>query len=209
MLKAVDIYLEKRERRHYVGRLSKQGRYFIFEYDDAYRYSDNPLPFGPDIPLNKKKHSSLKLFPSFEDRIPLKANPAYKEYCRSVGISPEEQNPFILLARLGRRGPSSFIIAPVPENPSFSGEDLKQFRKSLNLSMREFAGLFDISEASIYRIENHKSRGKNILKQIKLYFDSPKVALEKIKHTGHKINDQKKKFVEAFLRSRLHKKNSL
>ena len=94
MYKAVDVYLEKRGTRHYVGRLSKSNRHFVFEYDEAYRYSDNPLPIGPDLPIDKKTHSSLKLFPSFEDRIPSKQNPAYKEYCQSVGISSSEKNLF-------------------------------------------------------------------------------------------------------------------
>ena len=207
MNKAVDIYLEKRGIRHYVGRLSKFNRNFVFEYNEAYRYSNNPLPFGPDLPIDKGKHLSKKLFPSFEDRIPSKQNPAYKEYCQSVGISPSEKNPFILLARLGRKGPSSFIITPVLENPSFSKEDLKRFRKELNLSMREFATLFDVSTASIYRIENNKISGKQILNKISMYYNFPKTALNNLHYTGHKINDQKRQFVENFFKKKLINKS--
>ena len=194
---------KKRGARHYVGRLRKSNRNFMFEYDEAYQYSDNPLPIGPDLPINKKTHSSLKLFPSFEDRIPSKQNPAYKEYCQSVGISPSEKNPFILLAKLGRKGPSSFIIAPVLESPSFSKEDLKRFRKELNLSLREFSDIFDVSTASLYRTENNKTSGKQILKKISVYYNFPKTALEKLQHTGHKINDQKRQFIEDFFRRNL------
>ena len=200
MYKAVDVYLEKQAARHYVGRLSQFRKNFVFEYDETYRYSDNPLSFGPDLPIDKKRHSSKKLFPSFEDRIPSKQNPAYEEYCQSVGISPDEKNPFVLLAKLGRKGPSSFIIAPVLESPSFSGEDLKRFRKRLNLSMREFADLFDISVASIYRIENNKMSGTQVLKEVSVYYNFPKTALNNLQYTGHKINDQKRQFVEEFFK---------
>lgn len=207
MYKAVKIYLEKREARHYVGRLSKSNGNFVFEYDEAYRYSNNPLPVGPDLPIDKKKHSSKKLFPSFEDRIPLKQNPAYKEYCQSVGISSSEKNPFVLLAKLGRKGPSSFIIAPVLESPSFLKGDLKRFRKKLSLSMREFATLFDVSTASIYRIENDKISGKQILNKISVYYNFPKTALNKLHYTGHRINDQKRQFVEEFFKRKLINKS--
>ena len=206
MYKAVDVYLERTSARQYVGRLKKAGGKFIFEYSETYQYSENALSFGPDLPINKKTHFSLKLFPSFADRIPSRENPAYEEYCRSAGISPSEKNPFVLLAKLGRKGPSSFILAPVFEEANFSREDLKQFRKDLNLSIREFAELFDVSSATVYRIENNKSSGKNVLKRIKIYFDFPEKALAKIEHTGHKINDEKKHFVQAFLKSKSQEK---
>lgn len=206
MYKAVDVYLERTSARQYVGRLKKAGGKFIFEYSETYQYSENALPFGPDLPINKKNHFSLKLFPSFVDRIPSRENPAYEEYCRSADISPSEKNPFVLLAKLGRKGPSSFILAPVFEEADFSREDLKQFRKDLNLSIREFSELFDVSSATVYRIENNKSSGKNVLKRIKIYFDSPEKALSKIEHTGHKINDEKRIFVQTFLKSKFQEK---
>lgn len=206
MYKAVDVYLERTSARQYVGRLSKIGGKFVFEYSEDYRYRGNAMPFGPDLPISKRKHFSLKLFPSFADRIPSRENPAYKEYCQSVGISPLEKNPFVLLIKLGRKGPCSFILAPVSEESDFSKEDLKQFRKDLNLSIREFAELFDVSSAAIYRIENNKSSGKNVLKRIKIYFNSPEKALAKIEHTGHKINDKKRSFVQIFLKSKFQEK---
>ncbi|MCY4512923.1 MAG: helix-turn-helix domain-containing protein, partial [Bdellovibrionales bacterium] len=199
-------YLERTSARQYVGQLSKIGGKFVFEYNETYQYSENALPFGPDLPISQRRHSSLKLFPSFADRIPSRENPAYEEYCRSVGISPSEKNLFILLVKLGRKGPSSFILAPVSEESDFSREDLKQFRKDLNLSIREFAELFDVSSATIYRIENNKSSGKSTLKRIKIYFDSPEKALEKIKHTGCKINDNKRSFIQTFLKSKFQEK---
>lgn len=204
MYKAVDVYLERKSSRQYVGRLKKIGKKFTFEYSEAYQYSKNAMSFGPDLPIDKREHFSLKLFPSFADRIPSRENPAYREYCQSVGISPSEKNPFVLLAKLGQKGPSSFFITPVFEESSFSSENLKRFREEeLKLSMEEFSKLFDVSIASVYRIENHKMSGKQILKKISVYRDSPQMALNKIRDTGHKINDQKRQFIEEFFRRNL------
>ena len=207
MYKAIDIYLEKKKTRQYVGRLQKEKGKFVFQYDESYLYIDNPIPMGPDLPLHQQKYISLKLFPSFVDRIPLKKNPAYKEYCRSVGISPSETNFLVLLATLGRKGPSSFICVPVIEGQVFSSEQLKQFRKDLKLSIREFSDLFDVSSATIYRIENSKTSGKDTLKRIQIYFQSPQTALNKIKITGVRINENKRNFVEDFFRSKLKEKS--
>ena len=203
MYKAVDVYLEKRKTRQYVGRLQKEKRNFVFRYDKDYLHIDNPIPLGPDLPVFQQKHSSLKLFPSFVDRIPSKQNPAYEEYCRSAGISASETNPLVLLATLGKKGPSSFICEPVIEEEIFSSGKLKRFRKDLKLSIREFSDLFDVSFSTIYRIENNKTSGKDSLKRIEVYFKSPQIALDKIKVTGVKLNQNKKDFVENFFKSQI------
>ena len=202
MVKAVNVYLERKKTRQYTGRLTKQKNKFVFEYDKNYRHSSYPIALGPDLPLKKKKHTSSELFPSFEDRIPSKKNPAYPEYCKSTGISPTEKDPLVLLSTIGKRGPSSFIFTPVFEKKDFSIEDLKKFRKELKLSIRDFATIFDVSSASIYRIENNKTSGKNVLKRIAEYYKHPQTALEKIKQTGFQINENKKQFVEDFLKSK-------
>ena len=204
-MKAVDLYLEGRKSRQYVGRLSKEKKSFVFRYDTTYMRGNSPLSVGPDLPAHTKEHRASKLFPSFEDRIPSKRNPAYKNYCCMVGISPFEKNPFVLLATLGRKGPSSFICAPVLEEQPFSNKDLKQFRKNLNLSIREFADVFDVSSSTVYKIENHKTTGRDTLKQLAIYYKSPKATLDKIKHTGHKIHERKQTFVENFFKKQLLK----
>ena len=203
MCKAIDVYLEKKTTRQYVGRLQKEKRNFFFQYDEAYLKTDHPIPMGPDLPLNKKRHTALKLFPTFVDRIPSKQNPAYEEYCHSVGIKPSETNPLVLLVKLGKKGPTSFICVPVIEDKTFSSEQLKQFRKELKLSIREFSDLFDMSSATVYRIENGKTSGKDSLKRIDVYFTSPQAALDKIKTTGVKINRNKRHYVENFFKSQV------
>ena len=197
----LDVYLEKEKARFYVGRLEKDNSQFVFNYDTKYMYSPKAADLGPDLPVCRKTHKSKKLFPSFEDRIPSKSNPAYKEYCKQTGISHYETNPFMLLASLGQKGPSSFIFTPVYKN--FGAEDLKQFRKMLNLTIREFAKLFDLSESSVFRIENYKTSGKQVLETIKIYSQSPEVALNKVKKNGVKINDKKREHAELILNKNL------
>ena len=198
---AVDVYLEKHKTRIYVGKLSKEGKYFVFTYNEAYRRGNHPVPLGPDLPLKKQTHRALALFPSLADKIPSKKNPAYKEYCQMAGISPLETNPFVLLAALGKKGPSSFVCVPVSKNTPFTAEDLKHFRKSLKLSLREFARVFDVSTASLYRVENKKTSGKNILKKIADYRHSPRLLKSKLQQTGSKIHEDKKTFIEKALKS--------
>ena len=205
MYKAVDIYLERKSTRQYVGRLQIEKRKFVFQYDKSYLKKSNPIPLGPDLPLQLDKLSSSNLFPSFADRIPSKKNPAYKEYCLSVGISPSEKDPLVLLSKLGQKGPSSFICTPVEDKQAFSTTDLKLFRKSLKLSIREFSDLFGVSSATIYRIENNKTSGKDTLKKLEVYYKSPQTTLAQIKITGNKINESKRLFIESFLKSKIIK----
>ena len=202
MSKAVNVYLEKRKTRQYVGQLRKEKGKFIFEYSRSYMLNKNPISLGPDLPAMKQKHTSSKIFVTFEDRIPSRQNPAYEDYCKSTGISPKEKNIFVLLTTIGRRGPSSFVFSRPPDEGLFSAEDLKNLRKNLNLSIREFALLFDASPAAVYRIENNKTSGKQVLKRIAVYAQYPKTALEKIKLTGVRIHERKRRFVEKFFQSK-------
>lgn len=202
MCKAIDVYLEKRKTRQYVGRLSKEKNNFVFEYNESYMKGVYPIALGPDLPLRKKKYSSLKLFPSFEDYIPSKRNPAYKEYCQMTGINPDEKDSMILLSAF-RKGPSSFVLEPVFEKKSFSGKDLKKLRQDLKLSIREFADVFNVSSTAVYRIENNKTSGKQILKEIKMYIEFPILALDKIRCTGSRIHEDKRLFIEDFFEKKM------
>ena len=203
---AIDFYLELKKSRRYVGRLTKEKGRFVFQYDKSYLESGGAIALGPDIPLSKDKKASLKLFPSLADRIPSKRNPAYVDYCKSAGIDPLETDPFLLLAKLGKKAPSSFICAPVKEN-TFSRGRLKQFRRELRLSIREFADLFSISSAAIYRIENNKTSGRDTLKKIAIYYKNPQTALAQMQITGDKINEQKRVFAENFFKLKMNKKS--
>ncbi len=203
-IEAVDVYFERRKTREYVGRLSKEGSNFVFNYDDGYAYGERSIPLGPDLPLSSKKFVSKNLFPSFEDRIPSRKNPAYQEYCRSVGIDPNEKDLIVLVATIGQRGPSSFVFAPSKKD-GVGREDVMRFRNDLKLSVREFSDLFDFSPATIHRIETKKTSGKDALKRLEVYYLFPEVALHEVKKNGFKINDNKRKFVEDILKTRMNK----
>ena len=197
-IEAVDVYLEKRKSREYVGQLSREKALFIFTYADLYLYKSKSIPLGPDLPLTKKKFVSDILFPSFEDRIPSNKNPAYPEYCSMVGIDPNEQDLLILVATLGQKGPSSFIFAPAPVI-TITGEDITNFRQNLKLTIREFAELFDFSPATISKIEKNVTLGKDSLKRLELYYYFPEAAIYTVMKNRFKVKDQKIKYVEQFL----------
>ncbi|MBI5345800.1 MAG: HipA N-terminal domain-containing protein [Chlamydiae bacterium] len=173
---AVDVFLEKYKTRIFVGTLKKEKNQFLFIYDDRYLRTQNIIPLGPELPLTKKEFRSDVLFPSFEDRIPSRQNPAYPEYCKAMGINTKENNPLILLSTIGKRGPSSFVFEPHFER-SFSVQDLIEFRKALGLTTREFAEIFEIPQASLNALERNRSSGKDLLKRLELIIKFPDVAL--------------------------------
>lgn len=182
-IRSVVVYLERRKSKELVGFLQQRThegkQQYEFIYDDHYLQRKNAIPLGPEFPLTKKNFSSKKLFPTFEDRIPSKENPAYPEYCRAAGISPAEGNPFILLTTIGRKGPSSFVF-----EPSFPKEEnaleISRFRQNLGLTIREFATAFDISPATVQKLEREKNSGSEAAKRLSIYLKFPKVALHEI-----------------------------
>ena len=198
---AVDVYLERRKSREYVGRLTRvrtEGKAsFDFEYNEAYLLKSNSIPLGPEFPLTKRLFHSKKLFPSFEDRIPSRENPAYPEYCRSEGISPDETDPIALLATIGRRGPSSFMYEPARID-SRAQTGLASFRKELSMTIREFAAAFDTSTATVQKLEIGKGSGKELLKRLEIYMRFPEVALYELKKNGARLHDSR--YQEAFRR---------
>lgn len=199
---AVDVYLEKRRSRVYVGRLLRDDKKYIFTYDDAYLHKDRAIPLGPDLPLTKQRFTQSSLFETFLDRIPSKKNPAYGEYSRMVGIAPDETDFIVLLATLGHRGPSSFIFTPVFEALE-TYQDVIDFRRELNLSVREFSQLFDVSTKTIMRIEQNSTLGKEAMKRLSIYCRFPEVALDEVKKNRYKLSEEKAQEVEAILAERL------
>lgn len=194
----VEVYLERRKTRELVGVLSREKKTYIFKYHLPYVYGKSSIPLGPDLQLTEKEYKSKKLFPSFEDRIPSRRNAAYEEYCSIVGISSDEDDELVLVATLGQKGPSSFIFAPSYDD-DFSGDDLYSFRRKLDLSLREFGDIFDISPATLTRIENHKSSGREVLKRVEIYKKFPDVALFELKKNGHKIKEDKRERLNEIL----------
>jgi len=181
------IFHELRKRRVYVGSLiyDKKNDVYQLEYDKNYVSSKNAIPIGPDLDLFKTIHISKKgkLFPVFLDRVPEKSNPAYKDYCLSQGIFPNEQNLIILLGSIGTRGASSFIFEPVYKT-HFIAADLIKMREELQVTQYDLAVAFDINRATLQRIEAGIGSDKNTLKLLQIYFVFPDVALWQLSQTG-------------------------
>lgn len=198
---AVDVFIDKRKSRVFVGRLSKTKQTneapagYKFEYDAKYLYSTYPVSIGPELPLTQKVFFSNEMFESFADRIPSKDNPAYADYCMKFGIAPEEKDWFVLVSTIGSRGPSSFIFEPVPPEAHASGKEIKKYRKELGLTIREFCLLFDLSPFTLQKIEVQKQTGREILKRLTIYIHFPKVAMYEIKRNGRKIHSNSLKKV--------------
>lgn len=185
------IFHEGRKRRVFVGELiynEEKDKYELI-YDKQYARSKNAIPISPDLNLFKLHHQSAKgkLFPSFSDRIPERSNPAYKDYCKAQGISLNEKNPIILLGTIGKRGPSSFIFEPVYPN-EFDPANIIQLRELLQITQHDLAQAFDISKATLQRIESGASQDMNTLKRIQILFKFPEVALWQLKQTGSYVH---------------------
>ncbi|MES2199252.1 MAG: HipA N-terminal domain-containing protein [Chlamydiota bacterium] len=173
----IDIFLEKRKTRLHVGILKKINNKIIFTYDEHYFTAKNIIPLGPEFPLTQKQFESEHLFSSLEDRIPSKQNPAYPEYCQSMGVDLSECDPLILLSTIGKKGPSSFIFSPIFER-TIEPKNLIKFRESLGLTTREFAKVFEFSQASLNALERGRTSGKDILKRLEILLKFPIVALD-------------------------------
>jgi HipA-like protein len=184
----INVYLENRKTRTFVGQLTKIKTCFIFKYSKKYLYQETAISLGPEFPLTKVEFLSRKMFPSFLDRIPSKENPAYEDYCNLFGINTDESNLFVLLATIGRKGPSSFIFEPLIIEDKFTSESLKLFRKKMKLSTRNFALLFDVSPTVINKIECGHNSGEELLKRFEIYFKFPEIALFEIEKNRELIN---------------------
>src|SRR3990167_71791 len=181
------IFHEGRARRIEVAELSydlKKDKY-VLTYNERYTKLKNAIALGPTLSLFHLRHYSEKgkMFPIFLDRIPDRQNPAYADYCRSQNISIDEKNPLILLGTIGRRGPSTFIFEAV-YTTSFSPADITQFREQLNITQYDFSSAFDISRATLQRIEAGKSFDLSMLKRIEILLSFSEVALWQLKQTG-------------------------
>ena len=174
----IDIYLEFRKTRRHVGQLKKlntKDKFYVFTYDINYMDQPSSIELGPDLPLTRRVYKSKTIFKSIEDRIPSKDNPAYIEYCEDAGINPTEKDKIILLATIGRRGPSSFVFEPIYKE-LVSQADRSSFRRQLGLTIREFSSAFDFSTKTVQKIEKGDSVARDSQKRFDTYILFPEVA---------------------------------
>jgi len=188
----LEIYNETFKRRTLVGLLSfdEQEQCYTFRYEMDFMTSKQAIPLGVELPLLKQTYETEdeEIFPTFADRIPPRTNPAYPEYCESQGITADETNPIILLGTIGRRGPSSFVFEAVFLPEKSVAEELKAFRKRLDISRWEFAEAFGMQEQSIARIETGASHDRTAYKLVELYLTVPEAALWQLELTGKKVH---------------------
>ena len=184
---SVDIYIENRKTRTFAGRLTRFESGFRFEYDNKYLHEKTAISFGPDLPLTRRMFESETLFESLKDRIPSKQNPAYKDYCDHFDIDVNESDELILLSTIGSKGASNFVLEPVYEN-NFNVGVLSKYRKKLQLTVRNFAALFDFAPYTISKIEKNHTSGRDILKRLEIYINFPEVALFEIKRNKAKVH---------------------
>lgn len=183
----------------FVGTLYRQEGQFYFEYDKHYRCLKSAVALGPEFELWKERFSSKEIFPSLADRIPSKQNPAYKDYCKQWGISADETDPLVLLTTIGRRGPSTFVFEPALDE--YTAEKVKSFRKKLNLNQREFALFFDITQATLSKLEQGKSSHLTIMHFIQLCEEVPNALTWLLEFRGQFIHDDKRANIERSIGS--------
>ncbi len=198
----VQVFLEGKTNRQFVGILKKIKDTFSFDYDEKYLMAKEVIPLGPEMPLTKRSFHSKTLFVPFADRIPSRQNPAYEDYCRATGISLEEIDPIILLTTIAHKGPSSFIFEPLFED-HLKSEEFREFRKMLGLTVKEFSACFEFSPAAITRIELGQSSGREILKRAEIYVRYPEVALDQIKRHGGILHTRKRLHIESLLNKKI------
>ncbi len=201
----LEVYSETRRSRIFVGLLSfdSNTEIYTFEYDRSY-LKHKAVPIGPDVPLRKRTHQSKKnkIFASFDDRIPSRENPAFGEYCESVGIDPNEQSKVVLLGTIGKRGPSTFIFEPLYlEEPI--DVMLVNFRKQLDLTLREFSLIFDLNYPTVSKIETRKSHDRNTANLVRIYMTIPQAALWRVELNSRKVHSQLAQRLIEFFRARM------
>ncbi|MBL6991577.1 MAG: HipA N-terminal domain-containing protein [Bacteriovoracaceae bacterium] len=201
------VYIEKRATRNSVGVLYINKDHYMFEYSKEYAYSKSAIPVGPDLSLEKRTHKSKVLFPSFQDRIPSKSNPAYKKYCKKFNIDENEKDQLLLLATIGKKGPSSFVFE-IYNNKEYTSMDYLLFRKDLKMTIRDFSTVFSVPLSTVQSIEKNRSLGKEALKRIEIYDSFPKLAIRELNKNRPLIHSNKYKKILEILESRLEFKNS-
>lgn len=190
-IKGVKVYLERYTRRIPVGELKQENNKYVFTYYNNYLTYRYAIPVGVELPLTKRYFESATIFEAFWDRIPSKKNSEYAEYCNLFRISPEENNILVLLITIGSKGPSSFIFAPIWDD-FHTKQDIKAFRKNLDLSTREFAAAFGITQSTIVRLENDKTSGSDILKFLEIFSKFPDAAIYYIEKYGNGLHSKTK-----------------
>jgi hypothetical protein len=110
-----------RRRWHPIGRLTSNGRRFVFVYTqgalDAHQIGRfTPLPMFPDL---HAVYQSDQLFPLFANRLMRASRPDYPQYVQWLNLGEKDPTPLALLARSGgHRVTDTLEVFPSPEKLS-------------------------------------------------------------------------------------------
>ena len=185
---SVDVYLDKKNIKIFVGSIYRLGEKLAFRYGQKYLDRKVKLSLGPELPFSRDVYISDKLWPSLVDRIPVRENPMYAEYCKKEGISIKEKDEIVLLGTIGKRGPSSFEFVLIEEKNVATL--VKEFREKLGLSRREFAALFDTKEISLRMVESGHNKNGELAKRLLLYVEFRNVAEKTIRNNSRKVKEE-------------------
>lgn len=198
---AIEVFLEKIKTQVYVGKLYRENNQWHFSYDKKYMFCENVFVFSNEFPLTQQDFVSDKLFSSFEDRIPSRENSAYKDYCQEVGIDIAERDPLVLLAALGHRGPSSFLLYGAYSNDQ-QLEEVRQLRKKLEMTIREFSMVFQIAPNTLKKIEKDKQCSLDVMRRLFIYAAFPEVLRKEIYDNRRYLHSKKYKAIMQKLENR-------
>jgi HIRAN domain-containing protein len=100
-----------------VGRLSREGSEYVFTYTQGARSAEaagfRPLSSFPDF---DQVYVSAQLFPMFQNRLPPRSRPDYRDFIEWLDLEGGEADPLVMLARSGgQRETDMFEVFPIPE----------------------------------------------------------------------------------------------
>ena len=110
-----------RRRWYPIGRLTTNGRRYLFVYTRGAREAQRdagfePLSMFPDL---ERLYTSLELFPLFANRLVPRSRPEYGEYLKWLDVPESEDDPVLILARSGgQRLTDTLEVFPCPERTS-------------------------------------------------------------------------------------------
>jgi hypothetical protein len=107
-----------RRRWYPIGRLTSNGKRYLFVYTRGAREAQNdagfePLSMFPDL---DRLYTSAQLFPLFTNRLVPRSRPEYADYLKWLNVPESEDDPVLILARSGgQRLTDTLEVFPCPE----------------------------------------------------------------------------------------------
>lgn len=202
------VFSDEPRGRVFVGELERIKEGYSFTYDNNYMARSTATQLGPDLPFSLKAITSKRFFESLLDLIPDRNNPAYEEYCRSVGVDSDEKDPMVLLTHFGG-GPSRFVFEAVPDETPPTGKQVVHFRESLGLSQRQLATLLDIPIATLQAMEKDTADVSTARTLVRIFIENPSALWKIVERRGLYLSRPQVDGVRKFIREYEKQKGDL